>query len=332
MVRPPSRRLCVRAVLVATAMAALGACASAEDPILVVPTSTTPGVVTGGPSQEPDPACFAVPVGVQTLTLFGGGVDHVVRIQVPDSFTGARTPTVIDFHGLGSNGDEQATLSGFGELGQQEGFIVVHPTGVPNAGDGRAAWQLATSPFDDTHDDVEFVSTLIDELIAGWCADESRIYVTGMSNGGFFAARLTCRLADRIAAAVTVGGINRPDDCTPARLVPISAFHGTADTFVPFNGNGQSELVGSGDLPTELFTSDIPGEVAEFAAAAGCLPEPVDTPFGTTVVRHAYEGCDNGSAFALIELIGGGHVWPRPPDWPLDATADGWSFMSQFSL
>jgi polyhydroxybutyrate depolymerase len=302
--------------------------------MLVVPTTTVAGAPGAGPSPEPepDPVCFSVPIGTQSVTVSGGGVDHAVRIQIPRTFKGARTPAVIDFHGLGSTGEEQAVLSGYAELGEQEGFIVVHPTGVPNAGDDRAAWQLASSPPDDTHDDVEFASVLIDELIGSWCADDSRIYVTGMSNGGFFASRLTCLLADRIAAAVAVGGISRPDDCAPARVVPISAFHGTADTFVPFDGNGESELFGSGDLPAELFTSDIAGEVAEFAAAAGCAVEPVDTPFGDTVVRHAYEGCDDGSAVALVELLGGGHVWPRPPDWPLDATADGWSFMSQFSL
>lgn len=340
MVRPPScrtesRRAGRSAVVIGLAAVlapVLGACASSPRPELVVPTTTAAPSITAGASQDPDPACTAVAVGSQEIPVFGGGVDHLVQIQIPKTFRGARSATVIDFHGLGSTGAEQAVLSGYPALADEKGFIVVHPTGVPSGGDARAGWQLTTSPPDDTHDDIAFVGALIDELVANWCADEGRIYVTGMSNGGFFASRLVCEMADRIAAAVSVAGLNHPDTCAPTRSVPFAAFHGTADDFVPFNGNGQTVLGDPANLPVELFTSNIPAEFAEFAAAAGCSPDPIDTPFGTTAVRHSYEGCAGGATYAFVELIGGGHVWPRATDWPLDATIDGWAFMSQFAI
>ena len=101
-------------------------------------------------------------------------------------------------------------------LAEAERFIAVHPTGVPAEGDTRNSWQLASSPGDGSRDDVAFADSLIDELIANWCADPDRIYSIGMSNGGFFTARLVCEMADRLAAAVSVAGLYHPDGCSPS--------------------------------------------------------------------------------------------------------------------
>ena len=53
-----------------------------------------------------------------------------MRVFVPSSFDGTPLAAVLDWHGLGSNGDEQAALSGYEELADEQGFVVVHPTGV----------------------------------------------------------------------------------------------------------------------------------------------------------------------------------------------------------
>ena len=66
-----------------------------------------------------------------------------MRVFVPSSYAGQRLPTVLDWHGLGSNGVEQAVFSGYEELAESEGFIVVHPTGVPAPGDTSNSWELA---------------------------------------------------------------------------------------------------------------------------------------------------------------------------------------------
>jgi polyhydroxybutyrate depolymerase len=332
---PVRRRRRVRARLVLLA-AVLGACSSGNEPFLVAPPTTVATVgnrpVGTGDGAAPDPACASVPGGLQETTVEGGGVVHPVRIFVPPAFRGTRLPAVVSFHGLGSDAAGQAALTGFEELATTEGFLVVQPTGVPNAGDPRAGWQLVSSPPDPSHDDVAFARVLLDEIVNEWCADSTRLYVAGMSNGGFFATRLICELGDRIAGALAVGGVSFPDGCAPLRPVPLLAFHGTADDFVPYDGNGVSVLAGTGDLPGELFDSQIPAEVGAFAAAAGCAPTPTSTPFDATMVRYAYQQCRDGSLVTLVEMVDGGHVWPRRPAWPIDATVDGWAFLSQFAL
>lgn len=305
-----------------------------RDPLVVA----TPSVATTAPAASVVPGCSAPTAGLHEITLAGGGAPHPVRIVVPTSFADALLPVVIGFHGLGSDGAGQARLSGYEALAEQEGFIAVHPTGVPNGDDTRTAWQLAArSGADaDEHDDLAFTVALIDELVGSWCVDPARVYVTGMSNGGFFTARLVCELSDRIAGAVSVAGMFHPDGCAPARPVPYLAFHGTADDFVPFDGDGESVLLGSGtSLPVEFFSTDMPAAFAAFAAGAGCEPEPIDTVFDPDMIRHAYRGCREGVPMAFIEVVGGGHSWPGAAGVPpaeLDATVDGWAFLQPLAL
>ena len=59
-----------------------------------------------------------------------------MRVFVPSVYAGSPLPVVIDWHGLGSNGPQQAMYSGYESVAEAEGFIVVHPTGVADAAGG----------------------------------------------------------------------------------------------------------------------------------------------------------------------------------------------------
>jgi polyhydroxybutyrate depolymerase len=283
-------------------------------------------------------------VGVSRITVTGGGAEHAVRVFVPSSFDGTPLAAVLGWHGLGSNGDEQAALSGYEELADEQGFVVVHPTGVADPGSGITSWQLADDPAGG-RDDVSFAEALIDELVARWCVDPTRIYATGMSNGGYFTTRLLCELGDRIAAGVAVAGLYHPDGCAPTRPVPLLAFHGTDDRVVPYGG-GDSVLFGEG-VPPDLsaqFEQSIRSEYEQFVAGNGCTTAATDTFLDSEIVIHTYEGCDGGFVMALFEVRFGGHTWPGSPlrdvlddslgftTGRVEATRDGWVYMRGFSL
>ncbi len=296
--------------------------------------------VIDGPARV-RPSCDTLPRGVTETTLDAGGAVHGVRIFVPTVISSDPAPTVLNWHGLGSNGTEQAAFSGYETLAETEGFIVVHPTGVPATVDGPNSWEL--TEFDTPErDDLVFADSLIDMLVADWCGDPDRIYSTGMSNGGLFTAELVCGRADRIAAAVSVAGTTHPETCAPSRAVPYIAFHGTADDVIPFAGTGESTLVEEVD-PDGFFGQVMPDEFAEFAASAGCDPEPVRTEETPEVISYAYAGCDDDVPMTFYEIVGGGHTWPGSPladqlaglgffTDDISATVDGWAFMSQHSL
>jgi polyhydroxybutyrate depolymerase len=88
--------------------------------------------------------------------------------------------------------------------------------------------------------DRDFVRALIDRVEAERCVDRSRIFATGMSNGGFFSSLLGCQLADRIAAVAAVAGASELGGCQPARPVAILLLHGSNDHIV------RSDLVQTG--------------------------------------------------------------------------------------
>lgn len=227
-------------------------------------------------------------------------------------------PTVLDWHGYDQSGPAQAELSGFEALAEAEGFMVVHPTGVPNPGRSANGWELSPGR-DPGRDDLAFVAALIDELESTWCADPSRVYSTGMSDGGFFTSILVCEMADRIAAASSVAGVMRTPGCSPSRVVPYYAFHGTAD-------------------PVEPFDPDF-AAFGQFATDAGCGPA-VESRQSDEVVRVDYEGC----SLKFFRIEGGGHAWPgspvadAQPGWlghttsDIDATRVSWELFTTVAL
>jgi len=285
--------------------------------------------------------------------LEAAGTTYPVRLYIPGDSplaaeAGGRYPLVLDWHGLGSDGFQQALLTNYEAVAEAEGFMVAHPSGggsTADAGGGlQAGWEL--TQFDiPGRDDLAMAEKLIDHLVADYCADPNRVYSTGMSNGGFFTSRLVCDLADRIAAAVAVAGVSHPDSCMPLRPVPLMAFHGTADAIVPFDG-GTSQLEGSGAPPelVEFFDQVMPDELAQFAADFGCDPEPEATAVSDEVTAYDYRGCSDDVPVRFVEIEGGGHTWPGaflgafmtealgPTTTDVSATADGWRFMSRFSL
>ena len=315
----------------------------------------TDGFVIDGPARV-RPACDTLPPGVSEFTLDVGGAVHDVRIFIPTTVVSDPAPVVLNWHGLGSNGPQQAVFSGYEALAEQEGFIAVHPTGIDVLDDGRNSWQVSgfgaaelielgvLEPTGNIieRDDLAFVDALVADLVADWCGDPDRIYSTGMSNGGLFTSELVCNRADLIAAAVSVAGTTHPDGCDPERAVPYLSFHGTDDNVVPYAGTGESTLVEVVD-PDGFFGQVMPDEFAEFAADAGCDPDPVRTEETPEVISYTYSGCDDDVPMTFYEIVGGGHTWPDSPlaeqlaslgffTDDINATVDGWAFMSQYSL
>ncbi|MDX2378783.1 MAG: PHB depolymerase family esterase [Acidimicrobiia bacterium] len=313
------------------------------------PTPTTadtdPPATEATLESERNPvACASVEPGQQSFTLDAGGAIHDVQAFVPRSFDGTEAlPLVLNWHGLGSNGGQQAVFTGYEELAEAKGFIVAHPTGVPFGVGGPNSWELGR--FDDPgRDDVVFADALIDHMVAQYCVDESRVYSTGMSNGGLFTSFLVCGLAHRLAAAASVAGVTHHDGCNPSRAVPFIALHGTADAVVPFDGSASASTLEGSGTPSVFFDQVMPDEFAEFAVDMGCHPDPEVDAYSADVIAHSYVGCDDDVPLVFYEIADGGHTWPNTPVIDLlpeafgyttreiDATVDSWAFFEQHQL
>jgi len=147
-----------------------------------------------------------------------------------DAASAKRWPTILFLHGSGERGDdlERVKVHGPPKIVAAKPdfpFIVVSPQ-CPS---GRS-W----------NDDE--LNALLDEVIGRCAVDTNRIYLTGLSMGGFGAWKLAIASPERFAAVVPICGGGEPmtafgygADSQKARdlkALPFWAFHGAQDTAV----------------------------------------------------------------------------------------------------
>ena len=80
---------------------------------------------------------------------------------------------------------------------------------------------------------IEHVMALIDEVVERYHVDPSRIYLTGLSMGGYGTWAIASTHPERFAAIVPICGGGQPYLAKNLRHVPVWAFHGAKDPVVP---------------------------------------------------------------------------------------------------
>ena len=88
---------------------------------------------------------------------------------------------------------------------------------------------LAKSPTEPS----ALVLDLIDTVASEYRIDKDRIYLTGVSMGGYGTWDLVARRPELFAAAIPVCGGGDPAQAEKLAKLPIWAFHGDADPLVP---------------------------------------------------------------------------------------------------
>lgn len=274
-------------------------------------------------------------------SLVFDSLTRTYHLHLPPQVVAAKAlPLVLVLHGRDGTGSGMIGLTHMNDIADQQGFIAVYPDGYANSwADGRGV----TTADQHGVDDVGFIAALIDTLVASYPVDASRVYVTGLSNGGFMSERLACDLASKIAAAAPVAGplsealVPR---CAPSRPMPLLLIEGTADPLVPFAGG---EVAGKRGIVLSAAAT-----VAHWATLDQCPATPVNEALpdiahdGTQVSRAAYAPCAGDVAVMLYTVEGGGHTWPSGQQY-LPGSAVGrtthqidnvtiWDFLRQFHL
>jgi polyhydroxybutyrate depolymerase len=283
-----------------------------------------------GPTGSPDPAALTscpraeLSPGTHRVELTHEGQRRSYLVHVPAEARGP-LPVVVSLHGRGSNAWQQELVTGMSRLADLRGFIVVYPESL----DGT--WNGGTCCSATPRDDVDFVRKVLEDVERKACVDARRVYVTGISNGGYMAYRLISEAPELFAAAAPVAAhLGLPEGDAPAfqkfavrsaEPVPIIHFHGTADDRVEY------DLTPGVDAGPN---TGAPDTVAYFARLYGCDPTPVTTDDGAIV----YRGADENAVVELYPLPGGGHCWPgNPVCWgygepmpEMNATQKMWDF------
>ncbi len=225
--------------------------------------------------------------GDHTQTLFFDLLLRSYIAHVPASYdAGVPMPVVLNLHGLMSAAWQQVLFSGMNPTADRAGFIAVYPDGL---GSSWNAGVCCGSSALTGVDDVGFLRAAVEDLAAKLCIDRRRIYATGMSNGGYMSHRLGCEAADLFAAIAPVAGAMGITGCTPARPVPVIAFHGVQDGLVSY--------------------ADGRAAIEQWAALDGCPGDPVRTDHGGSYCE-TWSGCSAGTEVTLCTLDPMGHCWP----------------------
>jgi polyhydroxybutyrate depolymerase len=278
-------------------------------------------------------AAFLIANHTNDAIQSGGQVRHYL-LHVPDSYDPETAAAlVISIHGFAEWPAHQMQISRWDELADEEGFLVVFPSGTsfPLRWSAHGQANLEENPLRD----VVFISDLIDHLEQEYNIDPNRIYANGLSNGGGMSFMLSCYRSDRIAAIGTVAGayLLTWESCRPDRPIPIIAFHGKADPIVPFAGG-----------PSRSFDVPFPSIVEWVARAAehnGCQSG-VELPDQGEVSGIRYAECRENAEVVFYQVETGGHSWPGGEPLPywiagnttqdVDATRLMWQFFEDHPM
>jgi len=144
-------------------------------------------------------------------------------IFLPESYnrTGKSWPLILFLHGAGERGEDFDLVRkhGLAKIVEQEPnfpFIVVSPQ-CP-----KGQWWS-----------MDLLATLLDEVERKDRVDKKRIYVTGLSMGGYGTWQLAIEHPKRFAAIAPVCGGSNPHRADEIKDLPVWVFHGAKDKVVP---------------------------------------------------------------------------------------------------
>jgi predicted peptidase len=150
-------------------------------------------------------------------------VAYDLLVYVPQSYTTVdkRWPLIVFLHGSGERGNDPAklkihSLPKFLDSVDEFPFIVVSPQCPDNE-----RWN------------AEALNAMLDDVIARLPIDTNRIYLTGLSMGGFGTWKLAIAYPQRFAAIAPVCGWGHLEDVGVLKEKPVWVFHGAKDNVVP---------------------------------------------------------------------------------------------------
>ena len=159
-------------------------------------------------------------LGFSQLKTISNKTTYPFWINVPENESTEKQPVLIFLHGKSLSGTDLNRVRRYGVLramdkGKKIPAIVVAP-------------QLAKGSWN-----PDKVLEVLEYVKKNYNVDESRIYVCGMSLGGYGTLHFAGKHADKITAAVAIcGGGNVSDGCKLA-TIPLWVQHGDKDYIVP---------------------------------------------------------------------------------------------------
>lgn len=164
---------------------------------------------------------FGQSVQKSMKTNIKGEINYLMFLPKDYSKNGPASPMIVFLHGSGERGNDLEKVKAWGppaivEKNPNFPFIVISP----QCPDGQ--WW-----------NTYLLKGMIDDILSKYNVDRSRIYLTGLSMGGYGAWDLAMAYPSYFAAIAPICGGGNPILASQLKDVPVWVFHGMKDDAVP---------------------------------------------------------------------------------------------------
>jgi polyhydroxybutyrate depolymerase len=153
------------------------------------------------------------------------------RLVVPKTVDLTKpAPLVFAFHGiLIDSKDFMPRYTNLNDTADKEQFVIVYPNAI------GSIWGLS---LEKVTADLAFFDALLKKMTTDYKIDPDRVYVLGMSNGGYFAHLVGKERSQTIAAVASHSGtlgLQTRLGINATRKFPVLIIHGDLDRILPVN-------------------------------------------------------------------------------------------------
>ena len=228
-----------------------------------------------------------------------------------------RRALVVVLHGAGSSAEQvlglafpPSPLSVWLEIAAREQLVII----APDAGKGGWTDCFALDERVARKDDVGFIGALIAQAVTRHDVDPARVYLIGVSRGGWMAYAVATAMPEKLAAfSVVLAGMPPPGRAkAPTVPLPALIFGCTADPLIRYHGG--KHWYAPGFVPAVRSIEDSVHVWRELAGLPD-TPEVVrlaaSDPRGRTgVTRFMWGTAQDGLQVGLYRIDGAGHAEP----------------------
>jgi polyhydroxybutyrate depolymerase len=275
-----------------------------------------------------------------------GGVVRTYELHIPAGVRDIGRPValVVALHGGSGTGAQVRQQLQLDRVADREGFVVAYPNSL---GQGWARRWNDGRVFADRRyagpepDDVAFIRALIKELATSHTVDPTRVFATGVSNGGMMSFRLACEASDLFAAVATIVAqfpTELVQACKPSQPFGVLMVTGTADPLVPFAGGPIGGKGGRGSVVSADETFALLRRVNGCAIAAKTADQR-----GAIEIVGVGDVCAGGRKAWHYRMRGAGHQiplraaarqplierWLGPRNGDIEASEEIWTFFAE---
>lgn len=224
-----------------------------------------------------------------------------------------KSALIIALHGFAGNAKTIERISNLNEYAHTYNLFIAYPNGFGTATSVMYSWNAkfcCGNAYNSNSDDVRFIKQLIEELKIKYKAiNESKIIITGISNGAMMTNRLGMELGELINGIVLVAGAigtkfpNQFSFEISSTPLDVLIFHGLKDALIPYEG-------GIGSFSKKNFLPAIE-QVHYWNLVNNCDPIPIKEFLANDqVIKESYTSSTTGKKVTFYSILEGTHTWP----------------------